>query len=114
MSKLRIAKAGIFAAIMFLFPATVETAGAQPLPNPGNSSTIVLGFDMWCLEIELLPEGRCEMRKPEDIKTYQQYRAMMERYQQERDAKARKEKEFTQRLQRDPTATARTGTGSLP
>ena len=114
MSKLGTAKARALAALMFVLPAALETANAQPLPNPGNSSTIVLGFDMWCLEIELLPEARCDMRKPEDVKTYQQYRSMMERYQQERDARARKEKEFTQRLQRDPTATTRTGTGSLP
>jgi hypothetical protein len=97
--------------LLFLCPAAVEAATAQSPPNPGSSNSAVLGFSMWCQEIEFLPAVRCDMRRPEDVKSYQQYRATMERFQQERDAQARREKEFTDRLQRDPTATARGGAG---
>jgi hypothetical protein len=98
-------------AFLLLMSSAAAPSNAQPLPNPGDSSSVVLRFDMWCLEIELLPEARCAARKPEDLKSYELYRSRAERFQQERATQARREKEVSQKLQRDPTATSRTGAG---
>ena len=91
------------AAFAFIGYFSGGLADAQSLPGNTTSET-VLGFDMWCLEIAILPQARCETRRGEDLKTYQDYRATLERYQQERDARTRKEREFIDRLQRDPKA----------
>lgn len=102
-------------AIACMFSASAAllspSANAQPLPGPGNTSEAVLGFDMWCLEIQLLPQARCESRRGDDLKAYAEYRATIERYQQQRDAQTRKEKELTDRLNRDPLDAARGGAG---
>lgn len=40
-----------------------------------------LDFDLWCTEEARLPWQRCEKRLPEDIKKFEEYREVIERYE---------------------------------
>lgn len=62
----------------------------------------MFGFDMWCLEMELHPAARCNLRRPDDLKEYDQYRRSLEQYQQEREVREKREKELKDKLGRDP------------
>jgi hypothetical protein len=92
----------------------LQFAAAEERDNRARTGSAVLGFDMWCMEVEALSEARCDMRRPEDVRAYREYRAMMERYREERDAELRKERELFERLNRDPTNRVREGVGSAP
>jgi len=74
----------------------------------------VLSFDMWCLEMQLLPGARCDSRRPDDLKDYQQYRASVEQYQQQRRARDERERALKDRLNRDPINAKRDPLGPPP
>ena len=40
-----------------------------------------MNFDLWCQEQAHLPAARCDKRTPEDEKTFEAYRAQIERYE---------------------------------
>lgn len=101
---LRIAALALLPFAAFAF---FQTALAQNRGNTDRRASAILGFDMWCQEVETLAESRCDQHRPEDVKAYQAYRALMERFQEERDAKARKEREISESLNRDPLAASR-------
>lgn len=61
----------------------------------------VLSFDMWCLEMRLYPSARCDSRQSDDIKAYERYRATAERLDQEQAARAKRDLEFKQKLDRN-------------
>jgi hypothetical protein len=65
------------------------TAQAQVGSYPVKS----LDFDLWCTEEEHLPYERCDKHLPDDVKKFEAYRAVIERYEipylQQRDEKLR-------------------------
>lgn len=46
-----------------------------------NYDVKTMNFDMWCQEQAHLPADRCDKRTPEDEKTFEDYRAKIERYE---------------------------------
>jgi hypothetical protein len=40
-----------------------------------------MDFDLWCTEQQHLPYERCDKRLPEDLKKFEAYRAVVERYE---------------------------------
>ena len=40
-----------------------------------------MNFDLWCQETQHLPPDRCDKRTAEDEKTFEAYRAQIERYE---------------------------------
>ena len=46
-----------------------------------NYDVKTMNFDMWCQEEAHLPAERCDRRTPEDEKTFEDYRAKIERYE---------------------------------
>lgn len=40
-----------------------------------------INFDLWCQEQANLPPDRCDKRTPEDEKTFEAYRAKIEKYE---------------------------------
>jgi hypothetical protein len=64
----------------------------------------VLSFDMWCLEMQLYPQARCDTRRPEDVHDYEAYRAAVERFDAEREAQAARDRALQQRLDADRNA----------
>ena len=64
----------------------------------------VLSFDMWCLEMRLYPQVRCDARGTTDVRAYEQYRTALERFLQDRAARQTRDKQIQERLNRDTTA----------
>jgi len=60
----------------FLTGALVSAASAQ-----ANYNVKTMNFDLWCQEQAHLPIARCDKRTPEDEKTFEAYRAQIERYE---------------------------------
>jgi hypothetical protein len=46
-----------------------------------NYDVKTMNFDLWCQEQAHLPAPRCDKRTPEDEKTFEAYRAQIERYE---------------------------------
>ena len=46
-----------------------------------NYDVKTMNFDLWCQEQAHLPAARCDKRSPEDEKTFEAYRAQIERYE---------------------------------
>jgi hypothetical protein len=46
-----------------------------------NYDVKTMNFDLWCQEQAGLPVARCDKRLPEDEKTFEAYRATIERYE---------------------------------
>ena len=46
-----------------------------------NYHVKTMNFDLWCQEQAHLPADRCDKRLPEDEKTFEAYRAKIERYE---------------------------------
>ena len=46
-----------------------------------NYDVKTMNFDLWCQEQAHLPADRCDKRTPEDEKTFETYRAQIERYE---------------------------------
>jgi hypothetical protein len=46
-----------------------------------NYDVKTMNFDLWCQEQAHLPATRCDKRSPEDEKTFEAYRAQIERYE---------------------------------
>ena len=67
----------------------------------------VLGFDMWCLDMQQYPAARCDTRRAADVKDYERYRASQEQYEQQRVARAKREQALKDRLNRNPSDTKR-------
>ena len=83
MRPLRIAPFAALTMAFFVSPASAQTGK--------NYDVKTMNFDLWCQEQAHLPAPRCDKRTPEDEKTFEAYRAQIERYevpylqQQQRD-----------------------------
>jgi hypothetical protein len=71
----------------------------------------MLSFYMWCLDMRLYPAERCDARRPDDVKAYEQYRAAAEQFDQGRAAREKREQQLNERLNPD-SATAKQGPAS--
>lgn len=60
-----------------LAAAAAAPAGAQAQHYRVHS----MDFDIWCTEQQHLPYERCDKRLPEDVKKFEDYRAIVERYE---------------------------------
>jgi hypothetical protein len=59
---------------------------------PNRFALTPLNFDLWCQETAKIEVTRCDRRMPEDMKRFEEYRAVIERYEipylQEKENKA--------------------------
>ena len=85
---------------VLLLAAPAESAMAQ---RNGNYQVSQMNFDLWCQEQAGLPIERCDKRTPEDIATFEAYRAKVEAYEipylQKKNGAARLDREI---LRNDP------------
>jgi hypothetical protein len=58
----------------------------------------VFSFDMWCLEMRLYPASRCDARRGEDVKAYQQYRVEVEQYDRARTTREQRDQTLLKKL----------------
>lgn len=68
--------------------------GDSQLGGRQNYNLQSMNFDLWCQETRRYPVDRCDARLPDDQREFEDYRALIERYElqylmeQERDAEA--------------------------
>jgi hypothetical protein len=89
-------------------PVLIAALAALAVPAAGEDGPYKLqnlDFGLWCTEQEHLPYARCEKRLPDDVKKFETYRTLIERYEipylQERDRKLRLDRDI---LHYDPTS----------
>jgi hypothetical protein len=91
------ANIGFMLALLAVFVGLFEATSVMGR----NENKDILSFYMWCQDFKMLPPARCDARRPQDLKAYEQYRAAFERYDEQQSARAKREQELQQRLNRD-------------
>jgi hypothetical protein len=66
---------------VFLALPLAVLAGRGGWAQGANYDVKTMNFDMWCQEEQHLDPDRCDKRLPEDEKTFEAYRATIERYE---------------------------------
>ena len=89
-----------FFAIVILASAA---AGYQST-KPAGAAEEVFSFEMWCLEMRLYPAVRCDARRQDDVKAYEQYRADVEQFDRQRAERNRRDANIKRKLNPDPSA----------
>jgi len=83
-----------------LLIAALPFASAKAVAQ-GNPSTVP-SFDVWCLELQLFPATRCDSRNSVDTQAYEHYRALAEKFAQQKAEHERHDQEIIDLLNRDP------------
>lgn len=84
-----------------------DSAFARPLSGPSNFDVKNMSFDMWCQETQHNPTDRCEARRPEDVKAFEDYRALIERYELDHLKRVQQGDELWADINRDPMQTTK-------
>ena len=66
-----------------------------------------MSFDMWCQETQHYPTDRCEARRPDDVKAFKDYRALIERYELDHLKQVQQGDELWADINRDPMQTTK-------
>src|SRR5438874_1381212 len=69
--------------------------------KPAVAGEEVFSFEMWCLEMRLYPAGRCDARRQEDVKAYEQYRVDVEQFDRQRAARNQRDANIKRKLNPD-------------
>jgi hypothetical protein len=85
-----------------LFIAVLPFAFARAVAQGNPSTATVPSFDVWCLELQLLPAARCDSRNNVDTQTYEHYRTLAEKFAQQKADHERHDQEIIDLLNRDP------------
>jgi hypothetical protein len=67
-----------------------------------QGTATVPSFDVWCLELELFPAVHCDSRNSVDTQAYEHYRALAERFAQQKAEHERHDQELIDLLNHDP------------
>jgi hypothetical protein len=92
-------------AILLLTSAALGYQSTKPV----GAAEEMLSFEMWCIEMRLYPAARCDSRRADDVKAYQQYRSEVEQFDRQRAARNQRDENLKRKLNPDPSA-GRTGT----
>jgi hypothetical protein len=102
-------KAGFIAGILGCSAAM--GAYGQALTPPLNLDTSrssspydvkTMTFDLWCQDTQRYPTERCTMRRPDDVKAFEDYRDAVERYELDYLKQVQKDQDVRDRTNRDP------------
>jgi|HubBroStandDraft_2_1064218.scaffolds.fasta_scaffold487288_2 hypothetical protein len=102
------------ALLAVVFLASAGLAFAQPLSGPNNYDVKNMSFDTWCQEAQRYPVDRCRARRHEDVKVFEDYRAVIERYELEHLKRVQQDEELRADINRDPSQTVRSLQDGLP
>jgi hypothetical protein len=89
-----------FLAILMLTSALVGYESTKPV----GAAEEMLSFDMWCLEMRLYPAARCDARRVDDVKAYEQYRSDVEQFDRQRALRNQRDADLKRKLNPDPSA----------
>ena len=78
--------------------------GAQPLTTPQNFGIRTMSFELWCQQLQRLSAERCMQRRPEDLKAFNEYRQIVERYELQHLRQVQKDRDLDT-LTHDPMST---------
>jgi hypothetical protein len=78
---------------------------AQPLSAPQNYGVRTMSFELWCQQTQRYPAERCMARRPEDVKAFEDYRTVIERYELEYLKQVQRERDTRSFSTRDPNRT---------
>jgi len=67
--------------VVAIMAAVAMPSGSALAQRNGNYQVSQMNFDLWCQEQAGLPVARCDKRTPEDIATFEAYRAKVEAYE---------------------------------
>jgi hypothetical protein len=76
-----------------IFAAGLLLCAAGAAQAQRNYDVTTMNFDLWCQETQHWPSDRCAKRLPDDVKTFEAFRAKIESYEipylqrQNRDAR---------------------------
>ena len=82
-----------------------SSAAAQPLQMPQNYGVKTMSFELWCQDTQRYSAERCMQRRPEDVKAFEDYRAVIERYELQFLKQEQKERDERSFSTRDPSQT---------
>ena len=85
---------------VFVLAVGVGLALAQVSEKSFAAERSMWSFNMWCIEMEMLPVERCRERRPEDWTAYQAYISRTQRFEQEILDEERRQAEARERLDR--------------
>ncbi len=85
-------------------------------PSNGQSNFNVknMDFDLWCQQTQRYEVNRCEARRPEDVKAFEDYRTAVERYELDFLKQQQHDDAFRARLNRDPLQNVQGKQDGLP
>ena len=87
---------------------------AQPITGPLNYDVKQMTFELWCQDTQRYSAERCNARRPDDVRAFEQYRAAIERYELQYLKQAERERQIRDSINRDPTSSATSRQDSLP
>ena len=82
-------------------------AEGQTLSAPSTFGSTTMSFEVWCAETQRYAADRCRARRPEDMKAYEDYRAVIERYDRQYGKEKAKDRDATKYRDRDIFETMR-------
>jgi len=106
--KIRAIRKGDFTKSAIFSVALLAIAGsafAQPLSGPSNYDVKNMSFDTWCQETRQYSADRCHARRPDDVKVFEDYRSVIERYELEYLKRGQQNEELRADINRDPMQT---------
>ncbi len=92
---------GLFAAfVLLLTDAGRAQTGDQSLGGRQNYAVQSMNFDLWCQETQRYAVDRCDERRAEDVREFESYRNIIERYELQYLQQQRRNAEAEQRADR--------------
>jgi hypothetical protein len=73
-----------------------------------------MDFDLWCQQTQRYEISRCESRRPEDVKAFEDYRTAVERYELDFLKQQQRDSQFRAQISRDPLQNAQSKQDGLP
>lgn len=120
-----------FAIAVLVGTVQLGTAVAQPISvAPGIDLSIApnvdaatgqtgynvrtLDFDLWCQQTQRYEIDRCNARRPEDVKAFEDYRTAVERYELDYLKQQQRYDEFRARTTQDPLQNVQSKQDGIP
>ena len=97
-------------------PGVDLSIGANVDPSNGQTGYNVknMDFDLWCQQTQRYEINRCEARRPEDVKAFEDYRTAVERYELDFLKQQQRDDAFRARISRDPLQNVQGKQDGLP
>ena len=97
-------------------PGVDLSIGSNAEPSVGQTGYNVknMDFDLWCQQTQRYDTNRCEARRPEDVKAFEDYRTAVERYELDFLKQQQRDDAFRAQVSRDPLQNVRGKQDGLP